>query len=125
MARVRSNVGFFRVSYGATVIFFLFYFLLTSPLLLCELLTVAGLWVYFFQIKGADEVVSIGQYNIGQKEKYLIMVPLTAFVCIFGGLLTYFIWVAFVSSFFIVGHASFRKKIEANPLDELADVDNV
>uniref|UniRef100_A0A6S8BEA2 PRA1 family protein n=1 Tax=Aplanochytrium stocchinoi TaxID=215587 RepID=A0A6S8BEA2_9STRA len=123
--RLRSNVSFFRVSYGTTVVFFLFYFLLTSPFLLMELLTVTGLWTYFFQIKGADEVVTIGQYNLGRKEKLLVMVPLTAFVCVFGGLLSYFIWVAFVSAFFIGAHASFRNQIEPNPLDELADMENV
>ena len=76
------------------------------------------------QIKGADDVVKIGSYELGKKEKYLIMISLTAFVAVFGGLLSYFIWVGFVSMFFICIHASFRNQIEVNPLDELADLDS-
>ena len=48
--RVRANMSFFRISYGVTGIFFLIYFLLTSPFLLAELLTCVGLWIYLFQV---------------------------------------------------------------------------
>lgn len=39
-----------------------------------------------------------------------------------GGLFSYFFYVGLASGFFILGHASFRKEIEVDPLDELADV---
>ena len=45
VARLRSNVGYFRISYGVVFTFFMVYFLLTSPFLLFELALVVGVWV--------------------------------------------------------------------------------
>eukprot|EP00924_Labyrinthula_sp_SR-Ha-C_P006626 maker-scaffold_29-snap-gene-0.51-mRNA-1 protein AED:0.02 eAED:0.02 QI:139/1/1/1/1/1/3/947/221 len=120
--RVRSNLSNFRLMYGVTVLFFFCYFLLTSPFLLtCLLLTVA-LWTYLFQFKKPDEVVQIAGYSLGQKEKYAVMLPLTGFVVLFGGLLNYFLYVAFTSSIVIFAHGALRKEIEVDPLSELADL---
>ena len=122
LKRVRSNLGNFRLIYGTTIAFFFVYFLLTSPFLLGGLILIAALWIYFFQIKNADDVVNIGGYQLGQKEKLMVMVPLTLFVALFGGVFSYFFYVGVASGVVILAHASFRKEIEVDPLDELADL---
>lgn len=120
MARLRSNVGFFRISYGVIFAFFLVYFLLTSPFLLFELALVVGVWVYFFKLKG-EEAVTIGSYKLENREKLAVACVLTVLVALFGGIISYLIWVCVVSGIVISIHAAFRKQIEPNPLDDLAE----
>lgn len=42
-------------------------------------------------------------------------------VALFGGLVSYLVWVAFASGLVISIHAGLRKKVEPNPLDDLAE----
>merc|ERR1712232_1161178 len=125
ISRVRANVAYFRLIYGATYLFVLLYSILTSPFILGEVVLVLGLWVYLFQIRPADEPVNLGGTVLGRKEKLLLMIPLTTFVAVLGGLISYLIWIMVLGSLIVGTHASFRNKIEANPLDELADMSNV
>jgi len=117
--RLSANAAHFRLSYSGLYGLATAYFVLTSPLLMFELGLISGLWVLFFKMNRADDVVTIGQYQLGRREKMLVLVPLTGFVAFFGGLISTLFYIAFFGTLLVVVHASFREPVQPDPLDAL------
>jgi len=121
-ARVSANLSYFRMTYMVSFLVLSLYYLLTSPFLVFEIVLIIGLWALFFKFNKAEDVVKIGKYELGKKEKMMVLVPLTTFVAFFGGLLSTLIYVLIISVFLVGAHASFREIIEPDPLDELENM---
>lgn len=118
-SRLSANSKHFRLSYTITYGLTSIWFLLSSPFLLFEIFLITGLWALFFKFNGADDVVSIGQYKLGRKEKLFVIGTLSLFVAFFGGLISSLIYMCFLGTLVVGTHASFRQIVEADPLDDL------
>lgn len=118
-SRLSANSKHFRLSYTITYALTSVWFLLTSPFLLMEIGLIIGLWALFFKVNGADDVVTVGSYKLGRKEKLMVLGPLTLFVAFFGGLISSLVYMAFLGSLVVGTHASFRQIVVADPLDSL------
>lgn len=118
-SRLSANTKHFKLSYSCAYALTSVWFVLTSPFLLFEIGLVAGLWAFFYKVNGADDVVTIGQYKLGRKEKMMVLVPLTLFLLFFGGVISSLVYMFFLGSLVVGTHASFRQIVVEDPLDSL------
>ena len=119
MDRLRSNTYQFKLMYGILYLGVLVYYLLTSMSLVFGVCLIAGSWTYFFAITNADTPMTIGGHTLGRKEKTFCCVVGSLLVAVFTGIFSTLLWVLAVGTILTVGHASFRKKLESDPLFEL------
>ena len=117
--RLRSNTYQFKLMYGILYLGVLVYYLLTSMSLVFGVVLIAGSWTYFFAITNADTPMTIGGHTLGRKEKTFCCIVGSLLVAVFTGIFSTLLWVLAVGSILTVAHASFRKKLESDPLFEL------
>ena len=119
LARMTANARHYKSIY--TVFFFLvlLYTLLSSPLLLIGLSTVAGAWLYSFVLTNQDEPLQLFGFELRRREKLLALVPFSLIVVLLCGLVNSLISVCFFTAVLCVPHASFHEVTEFDALDRL------
>jgi len=118
MKRVRSNLNFFKLIYSAVPIMFIISFVLGNPTLFLSIIACLALWSSFFAL-GPDKIWKIGSISLGRSEKLTFLGTMTVIIVVFGGLITYAIYVMFGSALVIIGHAIIKEPIQIDPLEEL------
>ena len=118
MKRIRANLNFFKLTYTSVPILFLISFVLSNPTLFLSIIICAALWSAFFAL-GPDKVWQLGSVSLGRGEKLTILTSFTVIVVIFGGLITYAIYVLFGSAAIIGLHASVKDPVEVDALEQL------
>ena len=119
LARIHKNWAHFRLSYSGCYALTLVWFVLTSPFLLVELGLITAFWVFMFKVNAADDVVTVGQYKLGKREKLAVLGTASALVALFGGLISSFIYIFFIGSCIVGAHAALRIPVERDPLEDL------
>lgn len=118
MKRIRANLNFFKLTYTSVPILFLISFVLSNPTLFLSIIICAGLWSAFFAL-GPDKVWQLGSVSLGRGEKLTILSSFTVIVVIFGGLITYAIYVVFGSAVIVGLHAAVKEPVEVDALEQL------
>ena len=67
----------------------------------------------------ADDVVTVGPYQLGRKEKILVLAPLSLFVVFFGGLLSSILYIFLIGSLVVSIHGTFHRGLIVDPLDTI------
>lgn len=119
MGRLSSNTYQFKLMYGILYLGVLVYYLLTSMSLVFGVVLIVGSWGYFFMLTSADTPMTIGGHTLQRKEKTVVCVVGSLLVAVFTGIFSTLLWVVAVGTCLTVLHASFRKKLESDPLFEL------
>lgn len=116
--RIKRNVAFFKVTYGAVIVGVVVVFVLTNPTLFVALAVVAGLWSAFLA-QGPDHVLKVGAVELKRNEKLMILGGATVVIVVFGGLISSGLYILFMSCAIIGAHGALREPVEVDPLDEL------
>ena len=72
-----------------------------------------------FKVNAADDVVTVGQYKLGKREKLGVLGAASALVALFGGLISSFIYIFFIGSCIVGSHAALGIPVERDPLQDL------
>jgi hypothetical protein len=75
LTRVRANWATYKLFYGVVYGLVLVYTILSSPILLLGLFSIGSSWAYLFVLHDAHAVVKVGDYELGRREKLLVLVP--------------------------------------------------
>ena len=119
LARIRANLSHFRTIYGCIFVGILIYTVLSSPLLLCGLLMLAGAWAYSFLLTPQDEPLVVAGFELRRREKLIVLIPFSILVVTLTGMINSVLWVLVLSSFVALPHASFHELHELDALDRL------
>lgn len=111
-SRVNYNLGHFSSNYAVVFFVLSIYALVTSPLLLFDLvLLVAGLWV-LGRLNGQDLV--IGNFRATSSQLYTGLLVTVAILGLIAPTISTVLWLLGASGVTILGHAAFMDK----PIDE-------
>ena len=104
---------------GILFVLVLVYTVLSSPLLLLGLCTLAGAWAYAFVLTSPETPITIAGFELRRREKLFALIPFTILVVTLCGLINSVVYVLFMTGFLAVPHASFHEVVELDALDAL------